>query len=293
MLIATDTNQKDPIPSALHPPLTHSRQSGPPKTPLDDRQYVAKQLRPDSPHARSASPGSISNNGNAAQRLPPQLRTNDTLLNGRMRLPPPLPSPVLVTTPITAAPHYSTAHHPHSQHAQFLPQQLQYQLHQPPPQQALPSSASQPAAPTPLPQMQAVPHSPMHHMPGGPATALSAAGTAVNANAGASTITSTPQNLTPALSPAMTSAVTHNNIDLLVRAFDTPSSSHISLSHAGVPYSQLPPQVLLPDGTASNAFYEPSYAVPVNDGFENELAFMMVGSETSTTTPWVPNFFRY
>ncbi|EFX01951.1 transcription factor [Grosmannia clavigera kw1407] len=282
---------KDPIPSALHPPLTNSRPSGPPKTPLDDRQYVAKQLRPDSPHVRSASPGNISNSASAAQRLPPQLRTNDSLLNGRMRLPPPNPSPVLVTTTITSAPHYSTAQHPHSQPAQFLPQQLQYQLHQPPPQ-ALSLSTSQSMVPMPLPQMhtqplpQSVPHSPMHHIPDDPVTA--------NASTGVPTITTTPTNMTTALSPSMTSAVTHSNIDLLVRAFDPPSSSQISVPHAGVSYSHLPQQVLLSDGTTATApFYEPSYAVPVNDGFENELAFMMVGSETSATTPWAPSFFRY
>ncbi|KAL1892884.1 hypothetical protein Sste5346_006777 [Sporothrix stenoceras] len=109
---------KDPIPSALHPPLASLAPSGPSNTPFDDRRQLARQLGPDSPHARSASPsvgGNLSNGHGGANGTGhgpihlPQLRTDASLINSPLRLPPPQPSPNLVTNATSSAPHYSTA----------------------------------------------------------------------------------------------------------------------------------------------------------------------------------------
>ncbi|ERS99573.1 hypothetical protein HMPREF1624_04778 [Sporothrix schenckii ATCC 58251] len=110
---------KDPIPSALHPPLASLAPSGPSNTPFDDRRQLARQLGADSPHARSASPsagGNISNGsgggangtGHGSIQLP-HFRPDASLINSPMRLPPPQPSPNLVTNTASAAAHYATA----------------------------------------------------------------------------------------------------------------------------------------------------------------------------------------
>ncbi|CAK7226699.1 hypothetical protein SBRCBS47491_006318 [Sporothrix bragantina] len=107
---------KDPIPSALHPPLARLAPSGPSNTPFDNRRQLARQLGADSPHARSVSPSVGGNNtngivgGSAHNDAPihlPQLRTDASLINSPMRLPPPQPSPNLVSNVTGTAAHYA------------------------------------------------------------------------------------------------------------------------------------------------------------------------------------------
>ncbi|KIH94650.1 transcription factor [Sporothrix brasiliensis 5110] len=84
-----------------------------------DLDLLARQLGVDSPHARSASPsagGNISNGsgggangtGHGSIQLP-HFRPDASLINSPMRLPPPQPSPNLVTNTASAAAHFATA----------------------------------------------------------------------------------------------------------------------------------------------------------------------------------------
>ncbi|CAK7271523.1 hypothetical protein SEPCBS119000_004650 [Sporothrix epigloea] len=97
---------RDPIPSALHPPLAQTAPSGPSNNPFDDRRQLARQLGPDKPSARSlgtASGGAVYNQ--TPVRLP-QLRT-DTF-NSHMRLPPPQLPSNFISTMTGSANHYAS-----------------------------------------------------------------------------------------------------------------------------------------------------------------------------------------
>ncbi|CAK7264832.1 hypothetical protein SEPCBS57363_001280 [Sporothrix epigloea] len=85
---------RDPIPSALHPPLAHLAPSGPSNNPFDDRRQLARQLGPDNPHVRPLG-GIMSSSIGVCNQAPihlPQPRIDASMINSfnsHMRLPPP------------------------------------------------------------------------------------------------------------------------------------------------------------------------------------------------------------